>query len=161
MTPADIDAGRLIVEVGIAPVKPAEFVIFRIQQKTVELATDLNSNTDSTGERTCRLPFAKIPMVATTSWSPSTASADDGNAVKAGCTEVSGLETEVTPIEYRNGNEDITVRKIPGLKKFTNITLKRGMTGDLAIWNWIRNAMKGQVLRAEGSIVLHDENHGR
>ena len=38
MTQADIDAGRLICEVGIAPVKPAEFVIFRIQQKTLELA---------------------------------------------------------------------------------------------------------------------------
>lgn len=38
MTQADIDAGRLICEIGIAPVKPAEFVIFRIQQKTVELA---------------------------------------------------------------------------------------------------------------------------
>ena len=34
MTQADIDAGRLIVRVGIAPVKPAEFVIFRISQKT-------------------------------------------------------------------------------------------------------------------------------
>ena len=82
---------------------------------------------------------------------------DDGEAVRAGCTEVSGLEVEVTPIEYRNGNEDITVRKIPGLKKFTNITLKRGMTGDPALWNWIRTAMKGQVLRAQGSIVMHDE----
>ncbi len=39
MTPADIDAGRLICEVGIAPVKPAEFVIFRFQQKTAELVT--------------------------------------------------------------------------------------------------------------------------
>lgn len=39
MTPADIDDGRLICEVGIAPVKPAEFVIFRIQQKTVELVS--------------------------------------------------------------------------------------------------------------------------
>ena len=38
MTEADIDAGRLICEIGIAPVKPAEFVIFRIQQKTLELA---------------------------------------------------------------------------------------------------------------------------
>jgi hypothetical protein len=36
MTEADIDAGLLICEVGIAPVKPAEFVIFRIQQKTLE-----------------------------------------------------------------------------------------------------------------------------
>ena len=36
MTEADIDAGMLICEIGIAPVKPAEFVIFRIQQKTLE-----------------------------------------------------------------------------------------------------------------------------
>ncbi len=36
MTQADIDNGRLIVIIGIAPVKPAEFVIFRIQQKTRE-----------------------------------------------------------------------------------------------------------------------------
>jgi phage tail sheath protein FI len=36
MTEAEIDAGMLICEVGIAPVKPAEFVVFRIQQKTLE-----------------------------------------------------------------------------------------------------------------------------
>ncbi len=36
MSQDDIDNGRLIVEIGIAPVKPAEFVIFRIQQKTLE-----------------------------------------------------------------------------------------------------------------------------
>ncbi len=38
MTQADIDAGRLIVQVGIAPAKPAEFVIFRISQKTAGAA---------------------------------------------------------------------------------------------------------------------------
>jgi phage tail sheath protein FI len=37
MTQDDIDNGRLICQIGIAPVKPAEFVIFRIQQKTLEL----------------------------------------------------------------------------------------------------------------------------
>ena len=36
MTQDDIDNGRLICVIGIAPVKPAEFVIFRIQQKTIE-----------------------------------------------------------------------------------------------------------------------------
>jgi phage tail sheath protein FI len=36
MSQDDIDNGRLICQVGIAPVKPAEFVIFRIQQKTLE-----------------------------------------------------------------------------------------------------------------------------
>jgi phage tail sheath protein FI len=36
MSQDDIDNGRLIVLVGIAPVKPAEFVIFRIQQKALD-----------------------------------------------------------------------------------------------------------------------------
>jgi len=83
---------------------------------------------------------------------------DDGTAVKGSFAECSGLEVEVPPIEYRNGPEDITVRKIPGLKKFTNITLKRGIIGDLAFWNWIVEAMNGKVRRTEGSILLLDEN---
>ena len=36
MSPDDLDNGRLICLIGIAPVKPAEFVIFRISQKTIE-----------------------------------------------------------------------------------------------------------------------------
>lgn len=39
MTQDDIDNGRLICQIGIAPVKPAEFVIFRIQQKTIDTAS--------------------------------------------------------------------------------------------------------------------------
>jgi phage tail sheath protein FI len=39
MTQDDIDNGRLICHIGIAPVKPAEFVIFRIQQKTIDTAS--------------------------------------------------------------------------------------------------------------------------
>jgi phage tail-like protein len=83
---------------------------------------------------------------------------DDGLAVSGSFTEVSGLEVEVTPIEYRNGSEDITVRKIPGLKKFSNITLKKGVTGHVEFWNWIDAAMNGQVQRTDGSILLLDEN---
>jgi phage tail-like protein len=74
--------------------------------------------------------------------------------------EVSGLGVEIPPIEYRNGSEDITVRKILGLKKFTNITLKWGITGDLIFWNWIVAGMNGLVPRPRpnGSVVLLDEN---
>jgi len=39
MTADDILNGRLIVEIGIAPVRPAEFVIFRIYQKTLEISS--------------------------------------------------------------------------------------------------------------------------
>jgi phage tail-like protein len=83
---------------------------------------------------------------------------DDGRAVKGSFAEVSGLEVDLAPIEYRNGSEDITVRKIPGLKKFTPVTLKRGLIGDLAMWNWVLAGMNGQVQRTEAAVVLLDEN---
>jgi phage tail-like protein len=83
---------------------------------------------------------------------------DDGSAVSGAFTEITGLEVEIKPIEYRNGNEAITVRKIPGLVGYMDVTLKRGVTGDVEFWNWIAEAVSGQVRRTEGSIILHDEN---
>lgn len=83
---------------------------------------------------------------------------DDGTAVKGSFAEASGLQVDIQPIEYRNGAEEITVRKIPGLVKYPNIVLKRGILGDVALWNWIQQAMDGKVLRTEGSVVLLDEN---
>ncbi|MEZ5315936.1 MAG: phage tail protein [Vicinamibacterales bacterium] len=82
---------------------------------------------------------------------------DDGHAVRGSFSEVSGLDVTVTPIEYRNGSEDTTVRKIPGLKKFSNITLKRGVIGDLGFWAWIKSVLDGNVQRASGTITLLDE----
>lgn len=82
---------------------------------------------------------------------------DDGHAVKGSFTEASGLEVEVAPIDYRNGSEDIIVRKLPGLTKVANIVLKRGITGDIEFWNWILAGMKGQVKRVNMSISLLDE----
>lgn len=82
---------------------------------------------------------------------------DDGRSAKGSFAEVSGLEVEIDVIEYRTGSEDITVRKLPGLKKFSNVTLKRGVIGDLTFWNWLASAMNGQVVRADGTIVLLDE----
>ncbi len=82
---------------------------------------------------------------------------EDGQAIQGSFAEVSGLDVEIAPIEYRNGSEDLTVRKLPGLKKFSNITLKRGVIGDMAFWNWIKSVLDGQVLRADGTITLLDE----
>ncbi len=82
---------------------------------------------------------------------------DDGGAVKGSFSEVSGLEVEAAVIEYRNGSEPITPRKLPGLIKYTNITLKRGVIGDTALWNWMAAVLKGAVIRANGTIVLLNE----
>jgi phage tail-like protein len=82
---------------------------------------------------------------------------DDGQSVAGSFAEVSGLDVEVAVIEYRTGTEDIAVRKMPGLKKFANITLKRGVVGDTAFWAWIKTVLDGNVQRADGTITLLDE----
>lgn len=79
------------------------------------------------------------------------------NVTVAGFSECSGLDTETDIIEYRNGDEDITVRKLPGLKKFTNISLKRGFTDSQELWEWRKKVMDGQTERQSGSIVLLNE----
>jgi phage tail-like protein len=75
----------------------------------------------------------------------------------ASFSEVSGLGVEVEVIEYRNGNEDRTVRKLPGLRKYTNIVLKRGVTADRSLWEWLSAAGRGQPDRRNGAIVLLGE----
>ncbi len=72
----------------------------------------------------------------------------------AGFSEASGLGVEITPIDYREGNEDIVMRKIPGLRKYANITLKRGLTDSLDLWNWIRSVGLGEPDRRNGAIIL-------
>jgi phage tail-like protein len=81
----------------------------------------------------------------------------DGVTV-AGFSECSGLSTETGIIEYRNGDETNTVRKLPGLKKFANITLKRGYTTDKNLWQWRKKVMDGKTERQSGAIVLQNES---
>ena len=75
----------------------------------------------------------------------------------AGFSECSGLSVEMDVIEYRNGDEDATPRKLPGLKKFGSIVLKRGITPDTALWEWFQRVMDGQTERRSGLIVLLNE----
>ena len=58
----------------------------------------------------------------------------DGVA-SAGFSEVSGIEIEHEVIEYREGCDASTMRKFRGLTKFNDVTLKRGMSSDLDLWN--------------------------
>jgi phage tail-like protein len=76
---------------------------------------------------------------------------------QAGFSECSGLSAETDAIEYRTGPEDITVRKLPGLAKYSNITLKRGFTASKELWEWRKKVIDGATERKSGSIVLLDE----
>jgi len=76
---------------------------------------------------------------------------------RAGFSEVSGLTTDTNVIEYREGQEVTTVRKLPGLMKYTNIVLKRGYTQDQSLWNWRKQVLDGTTQRTTGTITLLDE----
>ena len=61
----------------------------------------------------------------------------ESEAVAAGFEEVEGLGGSIDVVEYRNGNEkEGAVRKLPGLRKYGNVTLKRGLISDLSLWEW-------------------------
>ena len=75
---------------------------------------------------------------------------------RAGFRECSGLDSSQDPVEYREGDDDPTARKLPGLVKYSNITLKRGLTDDVDFQNWRQDAVDGKVQRRNGSIILRD-----
>jgi phage tail-like protein len=79
--------------------------------------------------------------------------------VTAGFSEVSGLTTETSVIEYREGSDRTSsVRKLPGLTKYSNIVLKRGITKDRSLWDWRKTVIDGATRRVDGSIILLDES---
>jgi len=79
----------------------------------------------------------------------------------AGFQEVSGLQTSVDVIEYRNGNSKINAPiKLTGLNRVGNVTLKRGLIGTLSLVQWLDDIRNGgnAGLRTV-TISLQDEGH--
>lgn len=79
-----------------------------------------------------------------------------GGIARAAFQQVSGLDSTIDVIEHREGGDPLTPRKFPGQAKYSNITLKWGMTDDAELYQWHRSAVEGSVSRRDGSIVLLD-----
>ena len=85
----------------------------------------------------------------------------DTEGPAAGFQEVSAISTEVTVTEYRNGNsKENSVRKITGLNKASDVTLKRGLIGSLDLYKWLDDIRNGNqnALRTV-TIQLQNEDH--
>ncbi len=86
----------------------------------------------------------------------------DAGAVRAGFQEISGLGLEVTEAEYRNGNEkENHVRKMSGIYKATDVTLKRGIIGWTDFFDWLKDVRDGKDAEARSlvTVELMDEAH--
>ncbi len=73
--------------------------------------------------------------------------------------EVSGLDVESQPIEYRNGDSpEFSVTKMPGIKKFGNVTMKKGVyKSDNKFWDWFNQIKMNTIKRVPVTISLLDE----
>lgn len=74
--------------------------------------------------------------------------------------EISGLETETQPIEYRHGdNKLFSTIKMPGIAKTGNVTLKKGIfVNDNNFWKWYDAIKMNTIKRETVTIQLLDEN---
>jgi phage tail-like protein len=83
----------------------------------------------------------------------------DWGGTKVGFQEVSGLNIEIDPIEYRQGaSPNFSKIKMPGMHKFSNITLKRGtFAGDNDYFTWLQTIQLNTVERRTVTISLLDE----
>ncbi len=85
----------------------------------------------------------------------------DWGGARIGFTEVTGLDVENEIIEYREGvNREYSKQKIPGLKKFGNITMKRGVfASDNDYFNWFNTVTLNKIERRDVTVSLLNEQH--
>lgn len=80
---------------------------------------------------------------------------------RIGFTEVTGLDKSMDIIEYRDGSSpEYSKIKMPGLQKFSNITLKRGtFVNDNEYYQWLNTVQMNTIERRDLIISLLNENH--
>jgi phage tail-like protein len=73
--------------------------------------------------------------------------------------ELSGLDIEAQPIEYRHGDSpEFSTIKMPGIKKFGNVTMKKGVfKSDNKFWDWFNEIKMNTIKRKPVTISLLDE----
>jgi phage tail-like protein len=89
---------------------------------------------------------------------------DLGGGVAGGFQEISGIGMEVSVAEYRNGDEKTNnTRKITGLNKATDVTLKRGAIGALDLYKWLSDIRDGKDsgIRKAVTIALQSEDRSK
>ena len=85
----------------------------------------------------------------------------DWGGTKIGFTEVSGLDVETEVVEYRQGaSKEYSKIKMPGMQKFSNITLKRGTyVSDNEYFQWWNTVKLNTIERRDVTIKLLNEEH--
>ena len=85
----------------------------------------------------------------------------DTEGPEAGFQEISAIGMEVAVVEYRNGNDKLnSVRKLTGLHKASDVTLKRGVIGSLNLYQWLNQIRNGDQAAAR-TVRIQLQNEDR
>jgi len=74
--------------------------------------------------------------------------------VQAGFSECNGLGASIEVVQYREGGDPSTVRKMPGKVTYPDIVLRWGVTDSREMYDWHFNAIQGNIERKTGSIII-------
>ncbi len=77
--------------------------------------------------------------------------------IVGGFSEVSGLNVETETELIEEGGVNDYVHKLPKKTKYSNLTLKRGLTDSDVLWSWHRDVVKGNFKRKSGAIIMLDD----
>jgi phage tail-like protein len=80
-------------------------------------------------------------------------------AALGGFSECAGLEMSLKIEEYPEGGRNETSLKFPTRVSWTNLILKRGVTGNPDLWDWHYGFVEGRGKRRDGIIVLQNDLH--
>jgi phage tail-like protein len=76
----------------------------------------------------------------------------------AGFQEVHGIGIEIEPVPHRAGNQrSNSVHRLPGTVRHPELVLKRGITGDTALWEWMKRTADGEIDLRSVRVTLLDE----
>lgn len=86
-------------------------------------------------------------------------SVDLGDDKEVAFQEVTGLDKEIQPLEYRHSNNKLfSPIKMPGMVKYGNVTMKRGVFAkDNKFWDWMAETKMNTIKRRDVIIRLLDE----
>ena len=76
------------------------------------------------------------------------------STIKACFSECSGLGVKIQKETHYEGGVNDQQRIILGKPEFSDVVLKRGMTDDLAFWNWINRILTGSVRERRNINIL-------
>jgi phage tail-like protein len=79
---------------------------------------------------------------------------DSKPLAEAAFADCDGLELTMDVKTVREGGANDRAYRVPGVINYANLTLKRGMTGNLDLWKWVQRTIADPGLRANAEVVV-------